>query len=139
MIGIALLFAFPFLLIYILLTQKKAFFLACMVLKNTSVEILLMFRFARTNLNGSSTVTFYLFIYLFFYYSWCFTEGSGGHSYHENKEVGSGPWEDSTISVSVYLSLPQTWCQWTTGKDKVCVYWLFHLMKSKASKKMLHV
>lgn len=61
-----------------------------------------------------------LLSFSFFLYSWCVAEGCGRHSYNENKEVGSGQGKDRTIPGSVYLSLPQAWCQWTTGKNEVC-------------------
>lgn len=54
----------------------------------------------------NSTFTFYVL----HFDSWRVAEGSGRHSYHENKEVGGGQGEDVTVPVSVHLSLPQAWC-----------------------------
>lgn len=53
--------------------------------------------------------------------SWCAVESSGRHSNNENKEMGRGPGEDGAVACSVHLSLPQAWCQWTTGERWVCL------------------
>lgn len=58
------------------------------------------------------------------FYSRCAVEGSGRHSYNENKEVGSGQGENSTVSFTIHISLPQAWCQWTTSKHDIFFYQL---------------